>query len=559
MREVLAAEEAADGAPDLVCVTIPFPGTLPGALVFAEEAKRALGPRLPVAFGGGYVSTELRSLRDPGIFAYTDYLCYDTGYAALAGVMACLAGSDADLYKTIVRRGPCLVAHGFEGADLAFQSSEPSYQARLPAPEQASRQRAFDEEAIRQVFPDFSGLDFSRYIRIVEGTNPMHALWSGAAWMKGRLAYGCYWRTCSFCDTSLEYIARYSPSSPEALFAHLCRQAGITGQRGVHFVDEAMPLGHLVRFGLENLRHGRPLLFWGNVRLEKLFTPDSCALLAEAGLVGVSFGLEVATETGLGATRKGISLGSIVTSLAALRHNGILAHAYLIYGWPGQSEADLVDSMEIVRQLFAEGLLVSAFWHRFILTRHSPIYAEWREGKRPSLRVIEPEWTFGTNDLSFEGEEDSARYGEGLDAALGAWMEGEDLDRPVRSWFEGRVARPGIDGDFIAKLAAAADRRARAPAVGRGRNAVWLGGRLLAEAGDGGRTRLTWAYRNEVHAVEMESARADTLRAVLERTAVAPLRMDELLATMNREVRPGEPFETAKAFRTLRRFGLAAC
>jgi radical SAM superfamily enzyme YgiQ (UPF0313 family) len=546
--------------PGLACVTVPFPGTLPGALVFAEEAKRAFGSGFPIAFGGGYVSTELRRLRDSSLFDYADYLCYDAGYAALAGVIASASGDDGRLFKTIVRSGDRIVAHGFDGMDLAFFRTEPCYETRQPP--DAGQLRAFDDMAIRRVFPDFSGLSLSRYVRIIEGTNPMHALWSGAAWLKARLAYGCYWRRCAFCDTALEYIARFAPASADALFDHLLEQSRLTGQRGVHFVDEAMPVGHLLRFGLANLGKGTPLVFWGNARLEARFDEDACAFLAEAGLIGVSFGLEMVTETGLAQTRKGIGLDSIVRSLAALKRNGILAHAYLIYGWPGQSEADIIDSMEIVRQLFVEGLLVSAFWHRFILTRHSPLYAEWRDGKLPSLRVNEPAWTFGANDLSFDGEEEFEKYGAGLDSALDAWMERADLDQPVKVWFDFKVARTRIEEDHVSKLAAAAERRARAPEPGRGRRAVWLGGRCIREETAQGRARLTWAYRNVLRHVDLDPSRAAALCAALNaardgaRSGTPLATMDALLDPMSR---PGdEPFETTKVFLTLRRFGLAA-
>jgi radical SAM superfamily enzyme YgiQ (UPF0313 family) len=546
--EVLGAAPA----PDLVCVTVPFPGTLPGALVFAQEAKRAFGKDLPVAFGGGYVSTELRCLRDPAIFDYTDYLCYDAGYASLAALLRA-PGSDEGLFKTIVRRGDKLVACGFDAGDREFFSSESIYEVREPShPEEL---RAFDDTAIREVFPDFSGVDFSRCVRIVEGTNPMHALWSGAAWMKARLAYGCYWRRGAFCDTSLEYIARFAPSVPDALFDHLHAQSRTTGQRGVHFVDEAMPVGHLLRFGLANLRAGRPLVFWGNARLEGRFGEDACALLAEAGLIGLSFGLEMATESGLEKTRKGIDLASIVASLAALKRNGILAHAYLIYGWPGQSAGDIVDSMEIVRQLFAGGLLVSAFWHRFILTRHSPMYAEWRAGARPLLRVTVPQWTFGANDLSFEGEEQFESWGPGLEAALGSWMEQSDLDRPVRDWFDEKIPRPRVAEDHVEKLAAAAERRARSPAAGRGRAAVWLGGRLIATSRGESRSEVTWAYRNTLHTVGLDAGRAAVLAAALDRGPGATVPMEELLSSM--DACGGEPFENTAAFKKLRRSGLA--
>jgi hypothetical protein len=271
--------------------------------------------------------------------------------------------------------------------------------------------------------------------------------------------------------------------------------------------------------------------------------------------VGLSAGIEVATPAGLENTRKGISLEGAVAALAALRANGILAHVYLMYGWPGQSERELVDAMEIVRQLFAAGLADSAFWHRFILTRHSPMYAEWKAGRRPDLAVVEPAWTFGSNDLSFEGGERFDRYTGGLDEALGAWMEHDGLDRPVTAWFPFKAAKPSVAPDLVEHLARRATRAAAAPDTGRGRRAVWLGGRLVAEGTtDNGTTRFAWSYRNRLHRIALEPVRARALQTAL--VAPAPVPMDDLLAAV--DAAGSEPFEATKEFRALRRAGLAA-
>jgi len=322
---------------------------------------------------------------------------------------------------------------------------------------------------------------------------------------------------------------------------------------------------HLVRFALENLRRGRPLSFWGNARLDRRLTSDACAVLAEGGLIGLSAGLEIATPRGFERTRKGITLEGAVACLAALKANGILTHVYLIYGWPQQSERDLVDSMEIVRQLFAAGLADSAFWHRFILTRHSPIYSEWSAGARPELRVIEPEWTFGSNDLAFEGEERFDRYGAGLDEALGAWMEGAGLGRSVTSWFRFKVGAPSVSSGAVERLARAARRARDAAPSGGGRRAVWLGGRLIAEdrpdtrapGRAAGAVRLSWSYRNRLYQVTVEAARAKALVGALAACgAGSPVPMDDLLAHVN--AAGGEPFEATREFRKLRLAGLAA-
>ena len=44
-----------------------------------------------------------------------------------------------------------------------------------------------------------------------------------------------------------------------------------------------------------------------------------------------------------------------------------------MYGFPTQTDQETIDSMEVVRQLFKEGVLLSAFWHRFAMTAHSPV------------------------------------------------------------------------------------------------------------------------------------------------------------------------------------------
>jgi radical SAM superfamily enzyme YgiQ (UPF0313 family) len=535
-------------APRLLCISIPFPGTLPGALVLAEESRKIFGQELKIAFGGGYVSTELRALRDPSIFRYADFLCYDAGYGALSSIISSLGTGKTNLHRTVVQREKGLTAWGFEGTDLSFFRAESLYEVRET--EGAADIQARELTALREVFPDYAGIDFRRYVRIVEGTNPMHALWSDAKWIKARLAYGCYWGKCAFCDTALDYIARFAPASPEALFAHLAKQSAAARQRGIHFVDEAMPVPHLVRFALENIRGGRPFSFWGNTRLETQFTADACALLAEGGLVGISAGLEIATEAGLEKTGKGLALADAVQALAELKANGIMAHVYLIYGWPGQSGQEIIDAMEVVRQLFVEGLVDSGFWHKFILTRHSPMYAQWKAGQRPDLRVIEHPWTFGSNDLSFEGEKEMGVYGPGLDAAMDAWMEDSGRQEPVSRWFDVRVKKPSIAPDTVARIVRAAQRAH--PAAAAGKKVVWLGGRLLPEPTGSGGVRLSWSYRNHMEHIELPT---DAARHLIGAVGEAGT-MDDFLARMGSvsEV----PFPETKEFRTLRTRGLAA-
>jgi len=97
------------------------------------------------------------------------------------------------------------------------------------------------------------------------------------------------------------------------------------------------------------------------------------------------------------------------------------------------------------RVLLAEGLVDSAFWHRFVLTRHSAMYAAWEKGKHPGLEPILPRTSFALNDLEFRGEERSERWTAPLDAALAAWADAGEVEKPLSSFLPKGLPRPKLD------------------------------------------------------------------------------------------------------------------
>ncbi|HET7839759.1 MAG TPA: radical SAM protein [Rectinemataceae bacterium] len=543
---------------DLVLISIPFPGCLLGALACARETRSLLGDKALILFGGGYVSTELRDLMDPGIFDFCDYLCFDAGYGSLASILESGPGRGSDagagrgLFRTMYRRGNEIHASGFgpEGS-----SPDQSSRRLIPCPDEEGYARE-EKEALARVFPDYAGTDFGLYLRVVDSDNPMHRLWSDSPWLKFHLAHGCYWRRCAFCDTELEYVADFVPADTVALMEAARLASAGSGLSGIHFVDEAMPMAKLLAFALANraaaARGEKPFHFWGNVRFDSAWNPDRCELLAASGLVAVSGGIEIATDCGLELTDKGFDLAGLVASLVALRRSGILVHAYLIYGFPGQDEAEIVDSAEVCRQLFASGLIDSAFWHRFVLTRHSRMYAEWREGGRPSLKPLDRPHRFADNDLGFEGESGYDRFEQPLSASLAAWMAGAELDRRADRWFpvRGRSKPPRVSATLIEDLIAEAGKRqdeARTSAEGR---VFWLGGAALADGQNPG--RVTWAYRGELEELRLGAGAALRVAEAISRLRAedAGLQLEAFLEASG--IRRGD-----EAFAALRASGLA--
>ncbi|GHU76251.1 radical SAM protein [Spirochaetia bacterium] len=484
--------------PSILGITIPFPGCLAGALVCAESAKKQFGDNVTVIAGGGYVNTELRFIESSEFFDYVDYLSFDQGYGSLAAILEHLGGEDKGeslgeklLYKTIYRsaRTGCIV-NGTEITDEACH--------------------AIDKDAVKSIFPDYAGVDFSRYICPVDDANPMHRLWSDGRWLKAYLAQGCYWHRCVFCDTTLDYIHNFQAVEVNAFYAHLKEQVNVTGVRGLHLVDEASPPSSLLQLAELNREAYLPVVFWGNIRFDEAFTPDVAAFLAAGALVGVSAGIEIATERGLNKLDKGINLETLVRVCAAFKESGVLTHGYLIYGYWDSDDQEIIDSAEIVRQLFEAELLDSAFWHKFVLTRHSRLYNEWHNGLHPGLVPCENHSGFALNDLRFKGEEKSAKYTGGLDRLLAAWMAG-DTSTAVGAAFPFKTPMPQVEPDTVSRLLDSYARRrnkdrATPPAMGTADRVLFLGSRpIIQKAGE--KTALFWRWRLEDHLLKIGSGK----------------------------------------------------
>ena len=401
--------------PELLGLTAPFPGNVYGAFRIARAAK-AVSPALRVVLGGGFVNTELRQLNEPRVFDHVDYVTVDDGERPLLALIEHLqSGGTTPLLRTYVR----------DGGMVRYRTDD-----------------ALHDIPLRDAgTPTYDGLLLDRYLSLFEMLNPMHRLWADGRWNKLTVAHGCYWKKCSFCDVSLDYIGRYDPASADLLVDRIEAMIAETGQTGFHLVDEAAPPAGLRALAERLIARGVTITWWGNIRFEKTFDLELTRLLARAGCVAVSGGLEAASDRLLTLMKKGVTVAQVARVTRAFTDAGIMVHAYLMYGFPTETEQETVDSLERVRQLFAAGCLQSAFWHRFAATAHSPI------GLAPDRFGIrlhrEPKVTFARNDLGFDDPTgvDHDRLGAGLRRALYNYMLGLGFDVDVRTWFDEPGAR----------------------------------------------------------------------------------------------------------------------
>ena len=446
LRE-LALEALAKHAPSVVLLSAPFPGNVYAAFRIAQAIKAAR-PEVVTVLGGGFVNTELRELSEPRVFDYFDYVCLDDGERPLLALLEHLRGERPQdrLVRTFVIDEDTVRYIHFPEPDIPF--------AEVGT-------------------PTWDGLPLDRYLSVLDMLNPMHRLWSDGRWNKLTVAHGCYWKKCSFCDVSLDYIGRYDTAAATTLADRIETIIAETGQTGFHFVDEAAPPKALKALAEELARRNRAISWWGNIRFEKSFTPELCQQLADSGCIAVSGGLEVASDRLLKLMQKGVTVEQVARVTRSFSDAGILVHAYLMYGFPTQTVQDTVDALEYVRQLFAAGCIQSGFFHRFVCTVHSPVglhpeqygvtlkplhpqgarqirkAAEpptallYPQGARQVRKAAEPPTallplvSFAKNDVGFSDPAgvDHDALGIALNKALYNYMHGIGLDDDVRQWF----------------------------------------------------------------------------------------------------------------------------
>ncbi len=413
--------------PLLVAVSVPFPGNLYSAFRCAQWIRKYY-PDVKVAMGGGFPNTELRSLSDARVFEFFDFITLDDGEAPIENLVYHIEGKiPVSQLKRTFTLSDGKVTYLNNNACTDYKQGEVGT-------------------------PDYSDLLLKDYISAIEVANPMHSLWSDGRWNKLTMAHGCYWSKCTFCDISLDYIKLYEPIAAHTLCDRIEEIIAQTGNTGFHFVDEAAPPALMRSLALEIIRRKLVISWWTNIRFEKSFTRDLCLLLKASGCIAVSGGLEVASDRLLELIQKGITVAQVARVNKHFTEAGIMVHAYLMYGFPTQTDQETIDSLEMVRQMFQAGILQSGFWHQFAMTAHSPV------GLNPAQFGVTIETdaigTFANNDLVHNDPKgaDHESFSEGLKKSLLNYMHGTCFDFPLQKWFEAKIPKTRVAPDYITKI-----------------------------------------------------------------------------------------------------------
>jgi radical SAM superfamily enzyme YgiQ (UPF0313 family) len=425
----ITREQLAVHRPELLGISVPFHGQIYGALRIAKLAK-ATYPDVPIVLGGGFCNTSMRDLSDARLFRYVDYVTLDDGERPLECLLEHLAGKRP---RERLHRTFTLV----DGAVRYIVADE----VDVPHAETGT--------------PTYDGLPLSLYIPGGPSRGPeIHEMW-WYRWNKLTLAHGCYWKKCAFCDIHLDYIGRYDRAPAKLMVDRMQSLAGETGWSGFHFTDEACPPAQLRALSHELRERNLSYVWWGNVRFDKAFTQELADDMAAAGCIAVTGGLEIASDRLLALMEKGTTVEQVAQVCRAFKHAKIAVHAYLMYGFPTETDQEIMDSLEVVRQFFQNGLLSTATWHRFIATSHSPIG---RNPERYGITLKRPEpsphGVFSSYVIPHETDIPNRydQFGPWLAQAVRNYEQGIGIDVEITSWFKTKTPVPAttLPPDLIA-------------------------------------------------------------------------------------------------------------
>ncbi|TDD97421.1 B12-binding domain-containing radical SAM protein [Flavobacterium cellulosilyticum] len=525
--------------PELFLISVPFPGNLYAAFRCAQWVKQH-HPTIKIAMGGGFPNTELRSLSDPRVFEFFDYITLDDGELPVELLIDVVASNAVK--KPFEFKRTFLLENG----EVVYKNN--------------STRSDYKQSEVGT--PDYSDLLLDKYISVIEIVNPMHRMWSDGRWNKLTMAHGCYWGKCTFCDISLDYIKIYEPIAANLLCDRMEEMIAQTGQNGFHYVDEAAPPALMRALALEILRRKLSVTWWTNIRFEKSFSADLCLLLKASGCIAVSGGLEVASDRLLQLIDKGVTVEQVAKVTRNFTEAGIMVHSYLMYGYPTQTIQETVDSLEMVRQLFEVGVLQSGFWHQFAMTAHSPVgmFPE----KFGAIKETEIIGTFANNDINFTDKTgiDHDKFSFGLKKSLFNFMHGICFDYELQEWFDFKIPKTKIHPDYISNaLNEEADFNIKPTA-----KIVWLGGKPLAEAFTKSKKGNSWQMlsltfhdKKESFTIQSGEKEGEWLAETLGKIAVSSEKVysfQEIKSDFETHFEDFELFWYSKPVNTLREFGL---
>jgi anaerobic magnesium-protoporphyrin IX monomethyl ester cyclase len=207
---------------------------------------------------------------------------------------------------------------------------------------------------------------------------------------------GCPYN-CLFCTKKDGRLCRMR--SPENVMKEIkeCVNRGITD---FDIIDDTFTINKKRAGAIADLIIQNDLNITMDLRA-RVDTVDQSLLdkLAQAGCTRIRFGVESGNPEVLKTLKKGITLDQVRQAFAMAKNAGIVTFAYFMLGSPGETEADIKQSLRLAKEIapdyvqflittpfpatelyrlgLEKGVLKSDYWREFSADPHGDFQAEW--------------------------------------------------------------------------------------------------------------------------------------------------------------------------------------
>jgi ribosomal peptide maturation radical SAM protein 1 len=358
-----------------------------------------------IVFGGANLEGEM-GVEHVRAFPWIDYAVLGEGDIAfpilVARILGGEDGSDAP--------GVCTMRNG-----------------KLRVPRLSAQVRNMDELPIP---------DYEDYFGALRRLGPDKVLNGSRIHLPYESSRGCWWgekHHCTFCGLNGMGM-RYRSKSPELAAREIAELIDRYRITNVDAVDNILDMSYLSSFcaALAEASWSASLFYEVKANLR----PDQLRSLSAAGITAIQPGIESLSNNVLSLMRKGSSLSINLRLLKWAQYYNIFATWNILYGFPGETDADYETQIELIPSL----------WHlrppgacaRVMLERFSPYFSD------PSfpihdVRPIQPYvYVYGSGvnlrkiayffDYKADGTA-STKVGRELAAAVRVWQ---------RKWFDGQ-------------------------------------------------------------------------------------------------------------------------
>ena len=302
------------GGYDMIGINITYQWQLPFALWLAHLIRTTL-PDVFLVAGGTEVSDVWKAAAEPRmvfeIFGDLDAIVVGEGESAYVALLDALGAG------TLPVTHPNIRLH-------------PRYGAVRPLP-------MLHYEKLGEVpTPDFSRLPWDQYL------SPERFVYYSPS-------RGCYWNKCTFCDYGLNTDGPTSPWRQDTVDTMIRDVTELSKfARFIYFSVDVLAPATILRFAEQVVDRGLDFRWGAEIRLEKYWSDERCALLKRSGCTAISVGFESANQRILDLIDKGTKPAQVKQTITAMTNAGIGVQMMGFTGFPTETRQEALDSIDFL-------------------------------------------------------------------------------------------------------------------------------------------------------------------------------------------------------------------